>query len=56
MAREIAAPAGAISADIDPIGQLQPHQAARFVKADLEMAKARAKEKARLARLKRSLS
>jgi acetyl-CoA carboxylase, biotin carboxylase subunit len=57
MAREIAARAGAVSADMDLIGQLQPHQAARFVKVDLETAlKARAEEKARLVRLKRSLS
>jgi acetyl-CoA carboxylase, biotin carboxylase subunit len=57
MAREIAARAGAVSADMELIGQLQPHQAARFVKVDLKMAlKARAEEKARLARLKRSLS
>jgi biotin-dependent carboxylase-like uncharacterized protein len=46
-----------VSADMDLIGQLQPHQPARFVKVDMEAAlKARAEEKARLARLKQSLS
>jgi biotin-dependent carboxylase-like uncharacterized protein len=46
-----------VSADMDLIGQLQPHQPARFVKVDMETAlKARAEEKARLARLKQSLS
>ena len=46
-----------VSADMDLIGQLQPHQPARFVKVDMETAlKARAGEKARLARLKQSLS
>jgi allophanate hydrolase subunit 2 len=46
-----------VSADMDLIGQLQPHQPARFVKVDVETAlQARAEEKARLARLKQSLS
>ena len=46
-----------ISADMDLIGQLQPHQPARFVKVDIETAlKARAEEKARLARLRQSLA
>jgi biotin-dependent carboxylase-like uncharacterized protein len=46
-----------ISADMDLIGQLQPHQPARFVKVDMETAlKARADERARLDRLKQSLS
>ena len=46
-----------ISADMDLIGQLQPHQPTRFVKVDLETAlKARAERNALLARLKQSLS
>ena len=46
-----------ISADMDLIGQLQPHEPARFVKVDLETAlKARAEEKARLGRLRQSLA
>jgi biotin-dependent carboxylase-like uncharacterized protein len=46
-----------VSADMDLIGQLQPHQPARFVKVDMETAlKARVEETARLARLKQSLS
>ena len=46
-----------VSADMDLIGQLQPHQPTRFVKVDMETAlRARAEEKARLARLKQSLS
>lgn len=45
-----------ISADMDLIGQLQPHQPARFVKVDIETAlKARAEEKARIGRLRQSL-
>ena len=41
-----------ISADMDMIGQLQPHQPTRFVKADMEMAlKARAERKAMASRL-----
>ena len=46
-----------ISADMDLIGQLQPHQATRFVKVDKETAlKARAERKAMAARVKESLS
>jgi biotin-dependent carboxylase-like uncharacterized protein len=46
-----------ISADMDLIGQLQPHQKARFVEVDLDAAlAARAERHARLARLKESLS
>ncbi len=46
-----------ISADMDLIGQLQPHQSTRFVKVDLETAlKARAERNALLARLRQSLS
>jgi allophanate hydrolase subunit 2 len=46
-----------ISADMDLIGQLQPHQPARFVKVDIETAlKARAEEKARISRLRQSLA
>jgi biotin-dependent carboxylase-like uncharacterized protein len=46
-----------ISADMDTIGQLQPHQSIRFVKADMETAlKARAERKAMASRLKESLS
>jgi allophanate hydrolase subunit 2 len=46
-----------ISADMDLIGQLQPHQSARGVKLDLDAAlKARAERGALLARLKQSLS
>ncbi len=46
-----------ISADMDLIGQLQPHQKARFVKVDLDAAlRARTERHARLARLKESLS
>ncbi len=46
-----------ISADMDLIGQLQPHQATRFVKVDMESAlKARAERKALASRLKESLS
>ena len=46
-----------ISADMDLIGQLQPHQATRFVKVDMEIAlKARAERKALASRLKESLS
>ena len=46
-----------ISADMDLIGQLQPHQPARFIKVDMETAlKARADENARLDRLKQSLT
>ena len=46
-----------ISADMDRIGQLQPHQPTRFFKADMETAlKARAERKAMASRLKESLS
>jgi biotin-dependent carboxylase-like uncharacterized protein len=46
-----------ISADMDLIGQLQPHQLARFVKVDMETAlKARAERKAKAGRLKQSLA
>jgi allophanate hydrolase subunit 2 len=46
-----------ISADMDLIGQLQPHQPAHFVKVDIETAlKARAAEKSRIDRLRRSLA
>jgi allophanate hydrolase subunit 2 len=46
-----------ISADMDLIGQLQPHQPARFVKVDIETAlKARAEEKVRIGRLRQSLA
>ena len=46
-----------ISADMDMIGQLQPHQPTRFVKADMETAlKARAERKAMASRLKESLT
>ena len=46
-----------ISADMDLIGQLQPHQATRFVKVDMETAlKARAERKAMAARVKESLT
>jgi biotin-dependent carboxylase-like uncharacterized protein len=46
-----------ISADMDLIGQLQPHQPTRFVKVDMETAlRARAEQKALAARLKQSLS
>jgi allophanate hydrolase subunit 2 len=46
-----------ISADMDLIGQLQPHQPTRFVKVNMETAlKARAERKARAGRLKESLS
>jgi biotin-dependent carboxylase-like uncharacterized protein len=46
-----------ISADMDLIGQLQPHQPTRFVKVDLETAlRARAEQSSLLARLKQSLS
>ncbi len=46
-----------ISADMDLIGQLQPHQPTRFVKVDMETAlEARAEQKALAARLKQSLS
>jgi biotin-dependent carboxylase-like uncharacterized protein len=46
-----------ISADMDLIGQLQPHQPTRFVKVDMETAlKARAERKTMAGRLKESLS
>jgi biotin-dependent carboxylase-like uncharacterized protein len=46
-----------ISADMDLIGQLQPHQATRFVKVDMETAlKARAERKALATRVKESVS
>jgi len=46
-----------ISADMDLIGQLQPHQPTRFVKVDMETAlRARAERKAMASRLKDSLS
>jgi biotin-dependent carboxylase-like uncharacterized protein len=46
-----------ISADMDFIGQLQPHQPTRFAKVDLETAlKARTDRNALLSRLKQSLS
>jgi allophanate hydrolase subunit 2 len=46
-----------ISADMDLIGQLQPHQPTRFVEVDMEAAlKARAERTARAARLAQSLS
>ena len=46
-----------ISADMDLIGQLQPHQPTRFVKVDMATAlKARADRKTLLARLKEGLS
>ena len=46
-----------ISADMDLIGQLQPHQPTRFVKVDMETAlKARAERKATAGHLKEGLS
>ena len=46
-----------ISADMDLIGQLQPHQPTRFVKVDMETAlKARAERKAMAGQVKESLS
>ena len=46
-----------ISADMDLIGQLQPHHPTRFAKVDMETAlKARAERKAKAALLKESLS
>jgi allophanate hydrolase subunit 2 len=46
-----------ISADMDLIGQLQPHQRTRFVKVDMETAlKARAERKAMASQVKESLS
>ena len=46
-----------ISADMDLIGQLQPHQPTRFVKVDMETAlKARAERKAMAGRVKGCLS
>jgi biotin-dependent carboxylase-like uncharacterized protein len=46
-----------ISADMDLIGQLQPHQPTRFVEVNMETAlKARAEREARAARLKESLA
>jgi biotin-dependent carboxylase-like uncharacterized protein len=46
-----------ISADMDLIGQLQPHQATRFVKVDMETAlKARSERTAMAARVKERLS
>ena len=46
-----------ISADMDLIGQLQPHQPTRFVKVDMEAAlKARAERKALAGRVKESLA
>jgi biotin-dependent carboxylase-like uncharacterized protein len=46
-----------ISADMDLIGQLQPHQATRFVKVDMDAAlKARAERKALTGQVKESLS
>jgi len=46
-----------ISADMDLIGQLQPHQPARFVKVDMETAlKARAERKALARQVKESLT
>lgn len=46
-----------ISADMDLIGQLQPHQPTRFVKVDMETAlKARAGRKAMAGQVKESLS
>jgi biotin-dependent carboxylase-like uncharacterized protein len=46
-----------ISADMDLIGQLQPHQPTRFVKVDMETAlKARAERKTMAGRVKGSLS
>jgi allophanate hydrolase subunit 2 len=46
-----------ISADMDLIGQLQPHQPTRFVKVDMETARrARAERKARASQLKENLS
>ena len=45
-----------ISADMDLIGQLQPHQPTRFVKVDMETAlRARAERKATAAQVKESL-
>jgi len=46
-----------ISADMDLIGQLQPHQPTRFVRVDMETAlKARAERKAKAQRVRESLS
>jgi len=46
-----------ISADMDVIGQLQPHQPTRFVEVDMETAlKVRAERGARSARLQESLA
>jgi len=46
-----------ISADMDLIGQLQPHQPTRFVKVEMEAAlRARGDRSALLARLGESLS
>jgi allophanate hydrolase subunit 2 len=46
-----------ISADMDLIGQLQPHQPTRFVKVDMETAlKARVERKAMAGQVKESLS
>ena len=46
-----------ISADMDLIGQLQPHRPTRFVRVDMETAlKARAERKAMAGRVKESLS
>jgi biotin-dependent carboxylase-like uncharacterized protein len=46
-----------ISADMDLIGQLQPHQPTHFVKVDMETAlKARAERKAMASRVKESLA
>ena len=45
-----------ISADMDLIGQMQPHQKAHFVKVDIDQAlAARNVERDRLARLRSSL-
>ena len=45
-----------ISADMDLIGQLQPHTEVRFVKVDMEQAlKARHDRQAQLARLREAL-
>jgi allophanate hydrolase subunit 2 len=46
-----------ISADMDLIGQLQPHQPTSFVKVDMATARrARAERKARAGQLKENLS
>ena len=46
-----------ISADMDLIGQLQPHQPTRFVKVDMETARrGQVERKARAGQLKENLS